>query len=230
MFNLAKYNNPEYIGQKFWRMTVEEIIHKNSQYFWKCKCDCGETRIVNPGKLISGMIKSCGCKKRESPKNSKSKEYRNEYMRELRKWRKEHHVCLFCGEKDAYTMNGNRLCGNCSDKNNSRKRRTLEKKETEPPIPREEWVSYGLCYTCGKNKVKEGIRPYANVPYHVCEECYQKLLKAKQAYKDKYGGYGIRYIQPPTYKTKNAIDTYRKLLNDQKERKRMYQEETGNGT
>ena len=49
-------------GQKFGRLTVlglENIIkHK---VMWKCKCDCGNIKIVRGEHLKSGKIRSCGC-------------------------------------------------------------------------------------------------------------------------------------------------------------------------
>jgi hypothetical protein len=37
----------------------------NRQRFWKCKCDCGGTRIVSTANLNQLRVKSCGCLKRE---------------------------------------------------------------------------------------------------------------------------------------------------------------------
>lgn len=127
----AKYNNPDYIGEKYNSMTVEEIVYKDGIYFWKCRCDCGEERILRPILLINGRIKSCGCKihLREPglSKEDHNKKYRREYMKDLRDWRKKHHICLDCGGKDTHTMNGSVLCYECAKKRNDTKR----KKECE---------------------------------------------------------------------------------------------------
>ena len=54
-------------GMRFGRYTVLEFDHyyesKNSgkRPMWKCKCDCGNIRIVRGSTLLNGQAKSCGC-------------------------------------------------------------------------------------------------------------------------------------------------------------------------
>jgi len=50
-------------GQKFGRLMVvsESGKSKSGNYTWLCKCDCGNMKIVDSGKLRSGNTKSCGC-------------------------------------------------------------------------------------------------------------------------------------------------------------------------
>lgn len=38
--------------------------------FWECKCDCGNTVLVNTGNLVSGSTKSCGCLKLDMIKSN----------------------------------------------------------------------------------------------------------------------------------------------------------------
>lgn len=64
----AKYNDLSWIGHKFGSLTVLEVVHKGNRWAWVCRCDCGETRICNPYKLISGKTKTCGCGKVERTK------------------------------------------------------------------------------------------------------------------------------------------------------------------
>lgn len=64
----SKNSSPEYIGKKYWNMTViaiEPYTRKNGNhmYMWRCRCDCGNERLVAPTKLKSGSTKSCGCGK-----------------------------------------------------------------------------------------------------------------------------------------------------------------------
>lgn len=53
-------------GQKFGKLTVIKLHHikktkyKNS-YYWLCKCECGNTKVVSRSNLKSSMVKSCGC-------------------------------------------------------------------------------------------------------------------------------------------------------------------------
>jgi len=37
----AKYNNPEYIGKVYGRLTVVEALHIGNQWRWRCRCECG---------------------------------------------------------------------------------------------------------------------------------------------------------------------------------------------
>ena len=52
----------EITGQKFGYLTVLGFHERRkNDYFWKCKCDCGNISIVNKGHLNSGRTISCGC-------------------------------------------------------------------------------------------------------------------------------------------------------------------------
>jgi len=61
----AKYNNPEFIGKKFGRLTVLEINHamqgKYNKWMWKCRCDCGNIGEYRSEYVCSGHTTSCGC-------------------------------------------------------------------------------------------------------------------------------------------------------------------------
>jgi len=46
---------------KYGRLKPVELIRKEKKNFWKCVCDCGNTKLVTQGNLKSGAIKSCGC-------------------------------------------------------------------------------------------------------------------------------------------------------------------------
>lgn len=61
-------------GKKFGKLTVVGFDHKDSHRnsFWKCKCDCGNTCVVNGQKLKSGHIKSCGCLRKENTGSEKN--------------------------------------------------------------------------------------------------------------------------------------------------------------
>lgn len=56
-------------GQKFGRLTVVALDHRDNTYkgFWLCECDCTEHNrvIVYGGNLKSGCTRSCGCLARE---------------------------------------------------------------------------------------------------------------------------------------------------------------------
>ena len=53
-------------GQRFNRLLVlERAENKNDRAAWKCKCDCGNIKIVKSGDLRSGRTQSCGCLNKE---------------------------------------------------------------------------------------------------------------------------------------------------------------------
>ena len=52
-------------GQKFGYLTVVEPARINNRFAWKCKCDCGEERVIESNNLRSGKTISCGCKRAE---------------------------------------------------------------------------------------------------------------------------------------------------------------------
>ena len=55
------------VGQRFGRLVVlaKERSTKSTGLYWSCICDCGVNKIVNGRNLKSGLIKSCGCLKRD---------------------------------------------------------------------------------------------------------------------------------------------------------------------
>lgn len=50
-------------GQRFGRLVVigRAGSDKSNHALWKCRCDCGEIRVVCSGNLLRGMTESCGC-------------------------------------------------------------------------------------------------------------------------------------------------------------------------
>ncbi len=49
-------------GQKFHRLTAVEYTAKIGRTrAWLCRCDCGNTVVVAPCRLLTGRTKSCGC-------------------------------------------------------------------------------------------------------------------------------------------------------------------------
>lgn len=56
------------IGQRFHRLTVEAEAGSNvhKKRLWRCRCDCGATKITTTGQLRSGKTGSCGCYWRET--------------------------------------------------------------------------------------------------------------------------------------------------------------------
>ena len=67
-------------GQRFGRLLVIEefepnIIHKHSIRYWKCKCDCGNEKIIRQDALRQGSTKSCGCLLKDTAKQLIEKQH-----------------------------------------------------------------------------------------------------------------------------------------------------------
>ncbi len=54
-------------GKRFGRQIAISVAGKNKygNFYWLCKCDCGNEHIVPSGKLLQGKSKSCGCLAKE---------------------------------------------------------------------------------------------------------------------------------------------------------------------
>ena len=59
------YNNDEWIGKKYGKLTVTRPIRlkasRSTQWYWEMQCDCGSIATVKPIEVIKGKIVSCGC-------------------------------------------------------------------------------------------------------------------------------------------------------------------------
>ena len=61
-------------GQKYGRLTVLNYAYtKNKIAHWKCKCDCGNIKVVKGPRIKNGDIKSCGCLRRELARKKSTK-------------------------------------------------------------------------------------------------------------------------------------------------------------
>lgn len=62
-----KYDNrkivkPEnYVGKKYGRLTIVDIVFERGQSYAVCKCDCGKMTKVRPCNLENSHTSSCGC-------------------------------------------------------------------------------------------------------------------------------------------------------------------------
>ncbi len=58
---------PILIGERFGRLIVikYEGIDKSHHRYFKCKCDCGNEKVIRGDRLKSGKARSCGCYKTE---------------------------------------------------------------------------------------------------------------------------------------------------------------------
>lgn len=58
---MSKYNNNEWLNQKYNSLTVKGFVHKGNTWEWMCECECGSLKTYNPYKVINGHTKTCGC-------------------------------------------------------------------------------------------------------------------------------------------------------------------------
>lgn len=60
-------------GKRFNRLTVvkrvDSVARHGSSARWLCLCDCGNSREILSGNIVSGHIKSCGCLHETANKN-----------------------------------------------------------------------------------------------------------------------------------------------------------------
>lgn len=61
---MNKYTQ-EVIGKKFGKLLVIDFAYKKGHTFYKCKCECGNIKIVSFQHLKTGHTQSCGCLKKE---------------------------------------------------------------------------------------------------------------------------------------------------------------------
>jgi hypothetical protein len=56
-------------GRTFGRLLVlERVILSSRHTNWRCKCTCGQVRVVRGQSLRRGAVQSCGCWRREASK------------------------------------------------------------------------------------------------------------------------------------------------------------------
>lgn len=61
-------------GQRFGRLKALDIAFRRGKVcFWKCRCDCGEKKIVNGKSLKRGATQSCGCLQRERASEARNR-------------------------------------------------------------------------------------------------------------------------------------------------------------
>lgn len=74
---ICKCSRPEHMflqdlkGHRYGRLTVLELDHvEKCGAFWKCKCDCGNVRVIRANSLRTGDVRTCGANcKYSKPRN-----------------------------------------------------------------------------------------------------------------------------------------------------------------
>lgn len=54
------------IGLRFGKLVIEKFSHKKpGNYWYVCKCDCGNTKTIEWGGLRRGAVSTCGCGRKD---------------------------------------------------------------------------------------------------------------------------------------------------------------------
>ena len=105
-------------GRRFGRLTVIGAApSRGKRTYWKCLCDCGNTREIHAYNLVRGATKSCGCLNNEK-RIARSKTHGQTKTRLHRTWCHIKGRCL-CKTDAAYKNYGGRGITICDEWRNS---------------------------------------------------------------------------------------------------------------
>ncbi len=63
---LARPPVKDLIGMRFGKLVALSYEGDiDGQYYWRCRCDCGNEAVIRQNNLVLGRTKSCGCIQRE---------------------------------------------------------------------------------------------------------------------------------------------------------------------
>ena len=112
----------DYVDKVFGWLTVIDVIRLNSGWFFKCKCKCGNEKIIDKKHILHGSTVSCGCYQKskeksdkyskwckENPdkvklKTEKAKEYFREHPEQLAEQGKKHSEWLKSNDNERYKL------------------------------------------------------------------------------------------------------------------------------
>lgn len=87
-----------------------------------------------------------------------------EYRKKEREMRKRNHLCIQCGQQDAYTLAGRSRCSRCCEQEKPREHENYKKNGKESNRRRyEKYLREGHCVRCGgRSKAEERfVKPVA---------------------------------------------------------------------
>lgn len=155
--------------------------------------------------------------------------YQRRYKAEQRAFAKAHHRCAQCLRQDAYTLNGRYYCADCAAKNRRGENKGIpfvaaletghrKAEPAEPKIKRSERHQYGLCYTCGAPTADaEQANGVKGEKTKLCERCLERNRRNARRMQEANKARGPR---PPFWPTKNAVESYKKILDMRNQEKR----------
>lgn len=131
--------------------------NKEDYLFYKSRGICTHCKKE---KAENGILcLACKMRNREY-RGKRDKEKQREYDRKRIENARANGLCLTCRTRP---QQHGLVCNRCY----ATRLRINARKRT---IPRSEWVSYGLCYICGKNELLKGKK--------VCASCYEVRCKS----------------------------------------------------
>lgn len=80
-------------GNKYGRLTSIQPIKRGKNIYWICRCDCGNQTEVLPQHLKRGLIRSCGCLRKDVSAR-KSKKHGMSKTRVYKEWKGIKDRCL----------------------------------------------------------------------------------------------------------------------------------------
>ncbi len=103
------------VGKKFGNLTVIERLGKDSKHVsnYIVKCDCGKIKTYRGHYIISGIVISCGCKRKHSEKNNALRFIFYDYKKNAKKRNIEFSLdikqveslvvseCVYCGKSNS---------------------------------------------------------------------------------------------------------------------------------
>lgn len=79
-------------GKRFGKLTVEGFDHyANRMSYWRCRCDCGNVKIIGREYLRNGHATACGCMKGKSSKRGEILFKRADISEKDLEWIKTHY-------------------------------------------------------------------------------------------------------------------------------------------
>lgn len=100
-------------GKRFGFLVAYEHVSKpkGRNSLWRCRCDCGKDHLVEPQRLIKGIIQSCGCQQRALQSQAKLKHGKT-FSKEYRIWLGMKNRCKDHDSPDfgRYGARGIRVC------------------------------------------------------------------------------------------------------------------------
>lgn len=166
---MADFN--QYIGKKFNRLTILEIIKNDKDYNRKCrcKCDCGKEVITRLNPVLKGKTKSCGC-------------YKHDFVRQVGQNNRVFKLgqpCSCCGATPIYAKG---LCRSCYTRylyNDGVVTPTKEQRLLEKQKKKEE--SFGL--TKKSYKVLKKLEQGVGMKFHTEKQkiIFDKIINEKKS-------------------------------------------------